>query len=137
MNGSDTQWYKNMLKNPAIRIDARGAEAEFRAAPITEGKAVKSVIERFREKYGAGDVEEVLLKTGCGGYSRATHPSYESLGFAGSRLSHALSTEQSSEAKQAGPEQGKGGRLGRGDISACGVSSTVGTGAAGELIIDG
>ena len=25
--GSDTQWYKNALKNPSIRIDAGGAEA--------------------------------------------------------------------------------------------------------------
>jgi hypothetical protein len=25
------QWYKNVLKNPSIRIDARGAEAEFHA----------------------------------------------------------------------------------------------------------
>src|SRR3989449_10235827 len=24
--GSDTQWYKNVLKKPSIRIDARGAE---------------------------------------------------------------------------------------------------------------
>ena len=29
VRGSDTQWYKNVLKNPAIRVDARGAEAEF------------------------------------------------------------------------------------------------------------
>jgi hypothetical protein len=29
MQGSDTQWYKNLLKNPKMRIDARGTEAEF------------------------------------------------------------------------------------------------------------
>jgi len=28
--GSDTQWYKNVLQNPSIRIDARGAEAKLR-----------------------------------------------------------------------------------------------------------
>ena len=28
VKGSDTQWYKNVLKNPTIEIDARGAEAE-------------------------------------------------------------------------------------------------------------
>ena len=58
VHGSDTQWYKNVLKNPAIRIDARGAEAELRAKPITDIKGVKSVIERFREKYGTGDVKK-------------------------------------------------------------------------------
>ena len=35
VQGSDTQWYKNVIKNPQIRIDARCEEAEFRAVPIT------------------------------------------------------------------------------------------------------
>ncbi len=62
VRGSDTQWYQNVLKNPQIRIDARGAEAELRAQPITESKMVKSVIEKFREKYGAGDVKKYYSK---------------------------------------------------------------------------
>jgi len=62
VQGSDTQWYKNVLKNPAIRIDARGAEAELRAEPITDSAAVKSVVEKFREKYGAGDVKKYYSK---------------------------------------------------------------------------
>jgi hypothetical protein len=62
VQGSDTQWYKNVLPNPSIRIDARGVEAEFRGAPITGAKAVKSVIEKFREKYGAKDVKKYYSK---------------------------------------------------------------------------
>jgi len=62
VRGSDTQWYKNVLKNPQVRIDARGEEAEFRAQPITDSKMVKSVIEKFREKYGAGDVKKYYSK---------------------------------------------------------------------------
>jgi deazaflavin-dependent oxidoreductase (nitroreductase family) len=62
VHGSDTQWYKNVLKNPAIRVDARGEEAELRAVPTTEAKAVKSVIDKFREKYGAGDVKKYYSK---------------------------------------------------------------------------
>jgi hypothetical protein len=58
VQGSDTQWYRNVLKNPQIRVDARGVEAEFRAMPITEMNAVKSVVEKFREKYGAKDVKK-------------------------------------------------------------------------------
>jgi deazaflavin-dependent oxidoreductase (nitroreductase family) len=57
VHGSDTQWYKNVLTNPEIRIDARGAERKFRGKIVTESKAVKSVIEKFREKYGAEDVK--------------------------------------------------------------------------------
>jgi len=62
VQGSDTQWYKNVLQNSSIRIDARGVEAEFRAKPITEAKAVNSVVEKFREKYGAGDVKKYYSK---------------------------------------------------------------------------
>ena len=62
VQGSDTQWYKNVLKNPTIRIAARDAQAEFRAVPITESEGVKSVAEKFREKYGAGDVKKYYSK---------------------------------------------------------------------------
>jgi hypothetical protein len=62
VRGSETQWYKNVLKNPQIRIDGRGVEAEFRAVPITGAKAVKSVLEKFREKYGARDVKKYYSK---------------------------------------------------------------------------
>jgi deazaflavin-dependent oxidoreductase (nitroreductase family) len=47
VQGSDTQWYKNVLKNPSIRIDARGVEAEFRATPVSGTKAVKKYYSKF------------------------------------------------------------------------------------------
>jgi len=53
VKGSDTQWYKNVLKNPMIRIDARGAEAEVKGLVVTNAPQVKSVVEKFRGKYGA------------------------------------------------------------------------------------
>lgn len=56
--GSKTQWFQNLRKNPTIWIDARGAEAEFRATIMKGAKAVKSVVEKFREKYGAADVKK-------------------------------------------------------------------------------
>lgn len=62
VQGSDTQWYQNVLKNPQIRTEARGAKGEFRGKPITEAKTVKSVVEKFREKYGAGDVKKYYSK---------------------------------------------------------------------------
>jgi deazaflavin-dependent oxidoreductase (nitroreductase family) len=62
VQGSETQWYKNLLQNPKIWIDARGVEAGFRAKPITEAKTVKSVVEKFREKYGAKDVKKYYSK---------------------------------------------------------------------------
>ena len=62
VHGSDTQWYKNVLQNPQIRIDARAEEAEFRAVPINDAKTVKAVIDKFREKYGASDVKKYYSK---------------------------------------------------------------------------
>ena len=62
VQGSETQWYKNVLKNPTIRIDARGVEERFRAEPVTDAKAVNSVLEKFREKYGAQDVKKYYSK---------------------------------------------------------------------------
>lgn len=62
VQGSDTQWYKNVLKNAMIRIDARGAEAEFQAVPITDATGVSSVVEKFRDKYGANNVKKYYSK---------------------------------------------------------------------------
>ena len=62
VQGSDTQWYKNVLKNPSIRIDARGAEAEFKVVPVTDATQVSSVVEKFRAKYGANDVKKYYSK---------------------------------------------------------------------------
>ncbi len=62
VQGSDTQWYKNVLHNPSIWIDARDAEAEFRAIPATDPAVIKSVVEKFREKYGAKDVKKYYSK---------------------------------------------------------------------------
>src|SRR5712691_5582337 len=56
VQGSDTQWYKNVLNNPMIQIDARGVEAKLQALPISDATGVSSVVEKFRAKYGANDV---------------------------------------------------------------------------------
>ena len=62
VKGSDTQWYKNVLKNPTIRIDAAGAEVQLHAIPVTNANEVSSVVEKFRTKYGAGDVKKYYSK---------------------------------------------------------------------------
>ena len=59
--GSDTQWYKNVLKNPSIRIEA-GTETEFKTSPITDATRVSAVVEKFRGKYGASDVRKYYSK---------------------------------------------------------------------------
>ena len=62
VKGSDTEWYKNVLKNPAIGVKAEDAEAGVKVTPITDPKQVASVVEKFRAKYGAGDVKKYYSK---------------------------------------------------------------------------
>lgn len=62
VQGSETQWYRNVLRNPRIRVAARGAEADLQAVPVTDAAQVSSVVESFREKYGAGDVKKYYSK---------------------------------------------------------------------------
>ena len=62
VQGSDTQWYKNVLKNPSIRIGAGSVEAKFKVVPITDAPRVALVVEKFREKYGASDVRKYYSK---------------------------------------------------------------------------
>ena len=62
VQGSDTQWYKNVLAKPNLQIEAHGARAELAITPITEHKRVSSVTEKFRTKYGAADVNKYYSK---------------------------------------------------------------------------
>ncbi len=62
VQGSDTQWYKNVLNHPTIRIEARGAGTELQVVPITDAARVSSVVEKFRAKYGAKDVKKYYTK---------------------------------------------------------------------------
>jgi len=62
VQGSDTQWYRNVLKNPMIRIGAAGAEAEVKAVSVTDATQVSSVAKKFRARYGASDVKKYYAK---------------------------------------------------------------------------
>ncbi|SPE28439.1 conserved hypothetical protein [Acidobacteriia bacterium SbA2] len=62
VRGSDTQWYKNVLKKPSIRIQAGDAKVELKVVPVTDATQVSSVVEKFRKKYGASDVKKYYSK---------------------------------------------------------------------------
>jgi deazaflavin-dependent oxidoreductase (nitroreductase family) len=62
VQGSDTQWYKNVLNNPVIQVEARGAQTELSVVPVTNASRVSSVVEKFREKYGDKDVKKYYSK---------------------------------------------------------------------------
>ena len=57
VHGSDTQWYKNVLKNQSMRIAAGSAEADLNVVPVTDAAQVSSVVEKFRAKYGDSGIK--------------------------------------------------------------------------------
>src|SRR6266403_299091 len=62
VQGSDTQWYKNALKNPSIQIESSSEKAELKVTPITDPKQVAAVAEKFRAKYSPSDVKKYYSK---------------------------------------------------------------------------
>jgi hypothetical protein len=56
VTGSGSQWYKNILKAPGIRLAASGTTYTTSATPVTDPSAVARVVDDFRGKYGEQDV---------------------------------------------------------------------------------
>src|SRR5258708_15049921 len=44
VRGSDSDWYKNVLKAPTIRVTAGGAQLTARATPITDPAKVDEIV---------------------------------------------------------------------------------------------
>ena len=62
VRGSGSDWYKNVLREPAIRLTAGDAQLTARATPITDPARVAQVVDMFRARYGADDVEAYYPK---------------------------------------------------------------------------
>jgi hypothetical protein len=56
VTGSDSQWYKNVVASPTVRIVADGDEYAAPATPVTDPPKVAAIIDAFRAKYGADNV---------------------------------------------------------------------------------
>ena len=52
--GSDTNWYKNLLVEPTLKISVNGGGEEIRSKgkPITNSNRVKDIFGKFESKYG-------------------------------------------------------------------------------------
>jgi hypothetical protein len=63
VQGSDTNWYKNVRKNPNMKISVSGKEMiTGKAKAINDTNKVKDVVEKFRSKYGVSDVKKYYTK---------------------------------------------------------------------------
>jgi F420H(2)-dependent quinone reductase len=63
MSGSDTNWYKNMLANPMLKLSLNGTEVlSAKGRPITDGGQVADVVRKFKSRYNEGEVKEYYTK---------------------------------------------------------------------------
>ena len=66
VQGSDTNWYKNLLTDLTLKISVNGGGAVIipvRAKPITDRNRVDDIVRKFKSKYGEGDVKRYYPKT--------------------------------------------------------------------------
>ena len=62
VQGSDTNWYKNLLADSTLKISVNGIEISARGKPITDCNRVDDIVRKFRSKYGKGDVKKYYSK---------------------------------------------------------------------------
>jgi deazaflavin-dependent oxidoreductase (nitroreductase family) len=62
IHGTDTGWYRNIVKTPEIRLAADGAELRVKAKTIEDPAAVEDTVNKFGEKYGADRVADYYPK---------------------------------------------------------------------------
>jgi hypothetical protein len=62
LNESETNWYKNILKNPAIKVSINNTIISANARPITDSNQVRQIVDTFRFKYGTNDVKKYYTK---------------------------------------------------------------------------
>jgi hypothetical protein len=62
VQGSDTNWYKNLLVDPMLKISVNGVEIPARGKPITDSNRIDDIVRRFKSKYGEGEVKKYYTK---------------------------------------------------------------------------
>src|SRR5690349_18356194 len=62
VQGSDTNWYKNLLVDPTLKISINGIETSAEGKPITDSKKVDYVVRKFKSKYSEGEVKKYCTK---------------------------------------------------------------------------
>lgn len=62
VQGSDTNWYKNLLIDSALKISVNGVETPTEGKPITDSNRVDDIVGKFKSKYGQRDVKKYYTK---------------------------------------------------------------------------
>ena len=61
VQGSDTNWYKNLLVDPTLKISVNGLEISARGKLITDSNRVDDIVRKFKSKYGEGQVKKSII----------------------------------------------------------------------------
>jgi hypothetical protein len=62
VSGSHTNWYRNILGSGEMTLTVDGESLKVEPQPITESGPVERTVERFRAKYGAGEISRWYSK---------------------------------------------------------------------------
>ncbi|HJR47821.1 MAG TPA: nitroreductase/quinone reductase family protein [Nitrososphaeraceae archaeon] len=62
VQGSDTNWYRNLLVDSTLKISVNGIEKPVKGKPITDSNRVDDIVRKFKSKYGEGDVKKYYPK---------------------------------------------------------------------------
>jgi hypothetical protein len=62
VQGSNTNWYKNLLSDPMVKISVNGVEILARGQPIIDINGVGNVVKKFKSKYSEGDIKKYYTK---------------------------------------------------------------------------
>ena len=62
VKGSDSDWYRNVMAKPEMRISAKGRKITVKANPVSDAGKVEEVVEKFRSKCGAGEIRKYYSK---------------------------------------------------------------------------
>ncbi len=62
LKGTETNWYKNVVRTPTVSIGLKTASLSLKAETSTDIDELKKTVQSFREKYGEGDVKKYYSK---------------------------------------------------------------------------
>ena len=63
VRGPDSDWYKNIRSTPHMQLTADGESIAVTAMPSTDPDRVRTIVGKFREKYGADQIASYYPKT--------------------------------------------------------------------------
>lgn len=66
VQGSDTNWYRNVLEDPTMKISVDGKELSGKAKIITDANKAKEIVDKFKLKYGNLDIKKYYTKFDVG-----------------------------------------------------------------------